>query len=85
MRLNAVGRNQTVVETEYTRVLFSYNTPVAAFVKKDFVMLRLLGLPPQVYIKTSTFHSRTTSKHINAFLDGAEATPVPQSFLDGLV
>lgn len=74
MKLNPVGSNQTEVETERYLVLFSYKTPVAA---RD----RLTG---SLY-RTSHKWSNTTSKHINKWLDGAEAEEKDQSFFDGLV
>lgn len=46
--------------TDGTRILYSYETPVAAF------------LPAQGYVKTAKFHSRTTGRHIAQWLkDGA--------------
>jgi hypothetical protein len=53
-------------------VLFSYATPVAAFV------------PGRGYLKTETHHSVTTSRHVNAWA-GKDAKPVPDSvILDSL-
>lgn len=72
MKLLQVGSNQTILETEDARILFSYETPVAAYVYG------------KGYIKTSQFHSRTTSKHINAFIGQATATAVSQEELNKL-
>ena len=58
MKLNPVGSNQTEVELgNGITVLFSYKTPVAAFV------------PGQGALCTRTKYSRTTSKHINAAVE----------------
>ena len=60
-----------VVTNSGTRILFSYSTPVAAFVADR-------------YIRTATKYSVTTSRHINAWLNGADADLVDQSILDAL-
>lgn len=73
MKLYPIAQNVNEVETEKARVLFSYKTPVAAFV---------FG---QGYIRTSKKWSVTTSKHINKWLDGEKAQEVPQETLDTLV
>lgn len=73
MSLKVLGSNQTqITKPDGTRVLFSYSTPVAAYV------------PGRGYIRTTTSHSKTTSKHINAWLSGTKAAAVPQSELDAL-
>ena len=73
MKLLNIGSNQTQIEIgKGVFVLFSYKTPVAAFI------------PGQGYIRTNHKWSRTTSKHINKWL-GATATEVDQSVLDTLV
>jgi hypothetical protein len=63
-----------------TKILFSYQTPVAA-----------MNLSPEwhdhfggSFIKTSKKWSVTTSKHINQWLEGAKAHPVEQEVLDNL-
>lgn len=74
MKLNPIAANQTEVTFRNgTSVLFSYQTPVAAFV------------PGVGHVRTSTNYSRTTSRHINAWLDGVEGVEVDQSKLDNLV
>lgn len=76
MRLNPSGSNQTVVSTDNgAEVLFSYRTPVAAFI------------PGRGYVRTKTRYSVTTSKHINQWLGGNanRATEVEQSELDSLL
>lgn len=71
MHVRSLGSNQTQVTTgSDTRILFSYETPVAAFV------------PGRGYLKTRRQFSRTTSKHINQWLSGEEAQIVDQEELD---
>lgn len=53
-------------------VLVSYETPVAVCIGwKRFI--------------TSTFYSNTTSRHIQAWLDGAEGTKVSQALINETV
>lgn len=72
MKLTSLGSNQTQLElSNGTRVLFSYETPVAAVI--DGVMYR-----------TEKKWSVTTSKHITQF--GAKTAETrPQEFFDNLV
>lgn len=73
MKLKPHGSNQTLLSLpNETEVLFSYSTPVAAFV------------PGEGYVRTEAHYSVTTSKHINAYA-GKDATQKPQSFFDSLV
>jgi hypothetical protein len=73
MILKPLGANRTAIEfNDGSAVLFSYATPVAAF------------LPGSGYVRTDKFWSRTTSKHISQWLDGANAATRPQQFFDGL-
>lgn len=72
MQLNPLGPNMTEVSFGRFRVLFSYKTPVAAYVNG------------RGYVRTSKRWSNTTSRHINKWLDGAEADSVEQKFLDNL-
>jgi hypothetical protein len=84
MKINHIGSNMTELKLDgpdHITILFSYNTPVAAF-----------GLSPAWheahgagYIRTEKKWSVTTSKHINKWLDGVNAAKVPQSTLDSLV
>jgi len=55
-------------------VLFSYSTPVAAM------------LPSGRYIKTATWYSVTTTKHVNKWLKGVlgDVEAVAQESLDNL-
>ncbi len=63
MQLNPIGPNQTEVERQDgTTILYSYKTPVAAFV------------PGKGALCTTTKYSRTTSKHITLALNRWGAT-----------
>ena len=74
MQLKRLGSNQTEISLNNgTKVFFSYDTPVAA------------QLPDYEYVRTSTKWSVTTSKHINKWLEGVNATEVSQDILDNLV
>lgn len=55
-----------------TEILTHYGTPIAGRINKQFV-------------KTEHFHSVTTSKNINLYLQGVEAKTVPQLTLDTLL
>lgn len=75
MRLHKIGTNQTEVEfTSGTRILFSYDTPVAAYV------------PGKGYFRTDTYYSATTSRHITAWLGrpAIEVETKPVEFFDNL-
>ena len=73
MRLEPIGSNQTQIRTDKWVVLFSYKTPVAA-----------QNLENGQTLVTSKKWSRTTSKHINKWLDGMTAKLVDQSELDSI-
>jgi len=74
MKIKQLGSNQVeVVIPGKARVLFSYNTPVAAFIEG------------RGWVKTNRFYSKTTSKHINEYLQGLEYETVDQAELDELV
>ena len=82
MQLTPIASNMTEVETSEARILFSYRTPVAAYV---------FG---RGYVKTEKWYSVTTTRHINKWMDmdmpvtGTVAvTPekVEQTYLDNLV
>jgi hypothetical protein len=73
MRLQPIKANMTVlVFNDGSSVLFSYETPVAAC--KDY----------QFY-KTKTMYSKTTTRHINQWLDGCSAIEQDQKFFNNLV
>ena len=74
MKLRRIGYNQTVVEyNNGSEVFFSYDTPVAARLK-DYE-----------YLRTQDFYSKTTSRHINKYLDGVNAKKVTQQTINNLV
>ena len=72
MQLTPIASNMTEVETSEARILFSYRTPVAAYIFGEG------------YVKTEKYWSVTTSRHINKWgaRDGKE---IPQARLDSLV
>tara|TARA_Y100001938_G_C8001156_1_gene384779 strand:+ start:91 stop:408 length:318 start_codon:yes stop_codon:yes gene_type:complete len=79
MKLKRTGYNQTVVSfNNGAEVFFSYDTPVAGYSDK-------LG-----YIRTNTYYSKTTSRHINKYeqsrYQGLDAhfTSVNQEVIDNL-
>ena len=73
MKLKRVGYNQTELTLpNNTKVLFSYETPVAA------------QLPSGDYVRTEQKFSRTTTRHINNWLEGVNAEQVKQSFIEDL-
>lgn len=73
MKINVIGANQTLVHLPVGTILFSYETPVAAYVSG------------RGYIRTAEKFSKTTSKHINQWLGGANAEVVPQIMIEDLV
>ena len=74
MQLTPIASNMTEVETSEARILFSYRTPVAAYV---------FG---RGYVRTEKWFSVTTSRHINKWI-GKDVTTeeVAQTYLDNLV
>lgn len=78
MQINPIAPNQTEVTlNDGTVILFSYKTPVAAFLPDA-------DQDDGAFIRTRQKWSVTTSKHINAWLNGTMAVSVPQSKLDKL-
>ena len=74
MKLTPIAANQTEVSfTNGTQVFFSYKTPVAAY------------LPEKGYVRTEKFWSVTTSRHINKWVNGTNATELPQEVFNELV
>ena len=72
MNLKRRGKTSaTVISFGDVEVLFSYSTPVAAFV------------PGRGYLRTAQHYSVTTSRHINQWICG-ESTTVPQAEIDAL-
>ena len=78
MQLTPIASNMTEVETDLGRVLFSYRTPVAAYVygKDGF---------GGGFVRTKKWWSVTTSRHINKWTDNCTVREVSQTFLDKLV
>ena len=77
MQLTPLASNMTEVETDLGRVLFSYRTPVAAYV---------YGEMGGQFVRTKKWWSVTTSRHINKWI-GKDVTTeeVSQTYLDNLV
>lgn len=79
MKVRNVGSNMTELVTDGCTVLFSYETPVAAYT------------PTQGYVRTAKWYSHTTTRHINKWLgktylhDGLNAEEMPQEFFDNLI
>ena len=74
MQLVPLANNMTEVETSEARILFSYRTPVAAYV---------FG---RGYVRTEKWWSVTTSRHINKWLpENGTVKEVPQTYLDNFV
>ena len=74
MKLTPIAANQTEVSyTDGTQVFFSYRTPVAAY------------LPERGYVRTATYWSKTTSRHINKWLQNVNnVSEIDQGVLDNL-
>ena len=72
MKVRNVGSNMTELVIDGCTVLFSYETPVAAYT------------PTQGYVKTSQWYSQTTTRHINKWLDGVTAEEMPQEYFDSI-
>ena len=75
MQLTPIGSNMTEVETDDARILFSYRTPVAAFIHGTG------------YVKTEKYWSTTTSRHINKWMGkdiSDTCAKIPQAELDVL-
>jgi hypothetical protein len=64
----------TLIDTPDLLVLFSYSTPVASYDKRTLD-----------YYRTDKKWSMTTTRHINKWLDGVQATHKPQSYFDCLL
>ena len=82
MRVSIPGSNQLELETRAHRILFSYETPVAFNVKRTGGWFRSKG--PE----TGGKWSRTTVKHVNAWLNRAptdHVEAVDQSELESLL
>ena len=76
MLVKNIGSNMTEIfltkGSESASILVSYETPVAALVGGKFY-------------KTRSYYSKTTTSHINKWLDGREAQERSQSFFNSLL
>ena len=75
MELKSLAANRTLLifNKGITEILFSYETPVAGYSNK-------LG-----YIKTDKYYSKTTTRHINKYIDDKPHTVVSQSVINDLL
>ena len=74
MKLNPIRQNVTEITTnDGTVILFSYHTAVAACLGNG-----------GGFIRTNRKWSKTTSKHISQWLNGAKAREVSQEEMDRL-
>jgi hypothetical protein len=74
LSVKPVASNMTLLETPKHIVLFSYATPVASFDKSTYSFNR-----------TSKKWSKTTTRHINKWLDGVKAIDQSQDYFDSLL
>lgn len=74
LTVKPVASNMTLVDTDSQIVLFSYSTPVASFDKTRYQFNR-----------TAKKWSKTTTRHINKWLDGVKAVEQPQDYFDNLL
>ena len=74
MNLKKLGANLTEIDTGKMQILVSYQTPVAMHYSGD----------DMVYI-TDKFWSRTTSHHINSWINDNLTDTITQSALDNLL
>lgn len=77
MEIKNIGSNQTEVTINGMIILYSYSTPVAAYITWAS------GYPEGFY-KTNQKHSKTISKHINQWYSG-EYQEKDQFWFDMLV
>lgn len=73
MKIKPIASNMTELRVNENIILFSYETPVAAWTAK------------RGYVKTNKYWSNTTSRHINKWLDGSDVMEVEQSEIEGMV
>jgi len=73
MKVRIIANNMTEVQTDKATILFSYETPVACYMNDG-----------TGFFKTDCRWSKTTSKHITKWLNGANAQEREQSFFDSL-
>lgn len=73
MRLEKIGANVTVIYVQEVQVMFSYETPVAAFI------------PGEGYVKTEKKWSVTTSKQITQWAGRKVEKTKPQEYFDTML
>ncbi len=74
MNIKQLGSNQTLLVFHQKEILFSYETPVAGYIKG------------RGYFRTDKRYSATTSKHINKYVEGwDDVLTLPQEEIDNLV
>jgi hypothetical protein len=74
MQLKRTGNSTTELRVNSATILFSYNTPVAVELNNDSKIL-----------VTSQKYSKTTSKHINEWIQGRSFELVEQSVIDSFI
>jgi hypothetical protein len=72
MKIKSIGKNKTELHIGNKIIFISYETPVAACIDGKF-------------FKTDKKWSTSTSKHINAWIDGKKAETKEQGFFDNLI
>lgn len=72
MKVKKLSNTSTEINlSDGTSILVSYETPVAMYSPQE-----------SCFYKTDAFWSVTTSKHINTWLNGADASKIDQVKLD---
>lgn len=73
MKIKSLAKNVTEVEMNNgDMILVSYSTPVAAHISG------------RGFVKSSAFHSTTTSRHVNKWIGVDSVAEEPQEFFDAL-
>lgn len=81
MNLNPIRANMTELELDGVRILFSYRTPVAAWVREETAE----GVDWHQY-RTEKRWSNTTTRHINQWNPKGRAFGIkPQEYFDNLI
>lgn len=63
MKLSSLGPNRNLIQTENSKIFFSYGNPVACWLREDG------------YYRTDHFWSKTTNLHINRWLSSEGTAP----------
>lgn len=80
VKLNVLGANQTEITVGEITLFFSYNTLVGIYGVSGKLPL---GGVTRFFI-TEKSHSKTTKRHVNAWLGGAQPAVVSQEELETL-